>query len=172
MGPKPTLGSFGFSENCPHWSTVPLLIIVFCFCFIIFWKRRPCQGIFLQLVSVAVQCPSCPRACQQCIHSWCLAPSFFLFKTNTKTSDKSHSSFTAVHPFLLSCPLFCSFLPFNAFPLFSYICSKTKTKTKTKTKRHRQRPLFLHLILVAAAHPGMEVANRLAVHPFLFSLQK
>ena len=55
--------------------------------------------------------------------------------------------------------------PFNTFYLFSCICTKTKTKTWTNTKTTLPAHHLAALLVV-------EVANRLAVHPFLLSLQK
>ena len=145
IGPKPTLGSLGFSENCPHWSTVPLLIIFSLFLLYPILKEDVSlitqSGHFL--AARLGGCPSAhpaPELASSTSIPVVLPPLSFFSRQRQRhqTSDKSHSSWTAVHPFLLSCPLFCSFLPFNAFPLFSYICTKTKTKTKTR-QRQRQR---------------------------------
>ena len=85
----------------------------------------------MQLVLVAAQCPSCPRACQQCIHSRCRAPSFFLFKTKTKTNLTLLAQ-QCIH----SCCLAPSFVLF--FPSMPFLFSHTFAQRQRQRQRQRQ----------------------------------
>ena len=66
------------------------------------------------------------------------------------------------------CPLF--------FPSISFLVSyafvqrqRQRKKNKDNDKKHRRRPLFLQLLLVAAAQPGIEVANCTSILVVLLS---